>query len=960
MALRAALAFSVSGFLVLVLGAMLRAFARRNRRRWPRTSAGVVFVVAIPVGLLMATAVPDRALAVCAGALAMALLGWVRDRRSVPTWVTGVVTVAVAIAVASSGVRFPLGGVPAVDFVWTVVWLTLVTTAVANAGNADGQFVSVTSASVLGIVAIAAFGLQSAAASLSAALLGTLLAFLAYNARPASLYTGRVGTLFASFLVAAGALWARPSVGRPESLLVTLLLVAVPLLDGLVVVLSRLRRGRPLGVRIRDHLSHRLVAGGFRPTRTIVLLMVVQLACCVLAVFAGRNILSIPVTAALAFILLLGLTILAMRARMRDETRPEFSWRVRLAAFAIIGFVVVASAIAAASAFSTRTKLLAARDRANAAIHAANEGDSARAMTLFAEAERDFAAADDRLGSIVNVPSLIVPVVGSNMHAARELTRVGLELSRAGHDLTEQINSDQLHLVDGRIPLDSVAEVAPELDDAARILARSKKAIDDLPRSYLVGELKDGVHQLRADLSDAAHNATTAAEAARVAPQLLGDGGPRRYLLLVQNPAELRGTGGLVGNWGILSAENGDIRLDSLERLQTLNAARRGQKKLHAPQDYVDRYGQYDPAGTFQNANMSPDFPTAAAVMADVYEQSFDTRVDGVLAVDPLGLQALLQLTGPVRVPDWRVPITAENVVDTTLRDAYQAFARTPERADFLGDVARAAIDRATSGDLGSLSEVSRVLGKSAHEGHFLLWLDDAKNQQIVDAIGIGGRLMLPRGDSLHVSNTNASANKLDYYLERAISYSVQVTPSPDLRRAIVTGSLAVDLTNDAPASGLPQIVAGPYEGALNEFVYGQNRTLLSVYSPLEVLGARVADKPVETTTDRELDRNVFSRFLDIFVQKSEGVDLDVSGTVALADGGWYELTLFRQPTLRPDPVHVRIAVPAGFRIRNAPGLEVHDGVAEGDLALDRTRTVRVKIGAATSANLWDRLRAGS
>ena len=70
------------------------------------------------------------------------------------------------------------------------------------------------------------------------------------------------------------------------------------------------------------------------------------------------------------------------------------------------------------------------------AITAARNGDSARATQLFDQAERNFAAADDRLGSIVNVPSLVVPVVGSNMHAARELAKVGLALSRSSTSIS--------------------------------------------------------------------------------------------------------------------------------------------------------------------------------------------------------------------------------------------------------------------------------------------------------------------------------------------------------------------------------------------------------------------------------------------------------------------------------------------------------------------------------------------
>ncbi|MFA5882565.1 MAG: DUF4012 domain-containing protein [Acidimicrobiia bacterium] len=959
MAFRAAIAFSVAVLAVLLLGTVLRHLARRQGRLWPRRSGGAVLVVAAPIGLLAANAVPTRAVAVVAGAIALAVFGLIRDRYTVPPWVVAIVMVGVSVAVAQSGVRFPLGGVPVVDFVWTVVWLTLVTLAISNSGNADGQLPSLTAASTIALVALAAFGFQSAAATVFAALIGALVAFLAYNLRPASLYAGRVGALFAGFLIAGGALWVRPSIGRPGSLLVSVLIVGVALLDGLVVVLSRLRRGRRLTVRVRDHLSHRLVAAGLRPTRTIQLLTLVQLALSAIAVFVGRGVLSLGIGALAGAGLLLALTIGAMRARMRSEREPGFSWRVRLLCFAVISMAVVASVAAAASAFSSRTKLLIARDAANDAIVAATNGDSQRAEELFAVAEREFAAADRSLGSVVNLPSLVVPVVGSNMHAARELTRVGLNLARAGQDLTQQINSDDLHLVDGRVPLESVARIAPQLSNASEILASSKAAIEDLPRGYLVGEMKDGIRELTGDLSSASRNAYTAASAARIAPLVLGESAPRRYLLVVQNPAELRGTGGLVGSWGILTAENGKLHLETIDRTTRLNALAGG-RKLHASAEYVNRYARFDPARNFQNANITPDFPTAAAVMADLFQQTVKAPVDGVIAVDPQGLAALLELTGPVRVPDWPAPISSANVVDVTLRDAYAAFAKTPERADFLGDVARAAIDKATAGDLGSLERLSRVLGRSAHQGHFSLWFPKSDEEQVVDEVGISGRMPAVSGDSLAVSNTNAGGNKLDYYLDRGIDYSVTVSPSADLRKAVTSGTVTVDLKNTAPPSGLPEIAAGPFDGQTDRFSYGQNRTFISVFTPLDYTGARVGDQSLGLEVAPELDRTVYSTYLDVFAQQAVQFAVDLSGIVKLDPAGWYNLTVVRQPTLRADRVTVRVQVPAGFQILDAHGLAVVDGVAQGTIALDQTRTVRVKIGPSAGSNLWDRLRAGS
>ncbi len=961
MAERIVVAFVVAAVLVLGLGAGLRALARRRGAPGLRRWGGATLFVAVPVGLLAADALPLRAVAVAGGALVLGGLGLVRTRRRVPSAVVGGVVLAVAAAVAAAGIRFPLGGVPAVDFVWTVVWLAGITTALATSGTAAGQFPTLAAASTLGVVALAGFAGQSAAATLSAALLGALLAFLAFNWHPASLFVGVGGPWFTAFLVAAGAIWARPAIGRPGAFLVPVMVVAVALLDGLVVVVSRLRRRRPLTERVQDHCSHRLVAIGFGPAPTILTVAGVQLAASVVAVLSGRGVLGLGLGTLAVGVLLVGLWGVAMRARMRDpQGIPGLSWRVRTVVAGVVVVVVAASGVAAISALAARGRLLAARSAAESALVAARNGDSARAVELFDQAEAGFRAADARLGSPINVPSLAVPVVGANMHAARRLTRVGTDLSRAGRRLTEQINADDLRLVDGRVPLETVARIAPELDAAAATMAASSAAIDELDRTFLVGPLERGVRELRSELDGAARDAERAATVARVAPVLLGSDGPRRYLLVVQNPAEQRATGGLVGNWGILDVADGDITLESLERTSSINNRFGTQKVLDAPEEYVNRYARFDPARKFQNANMTPDFPTAAAVMADSFAQSGFPPVDGVIAVDPLGLAALLQLTGPIRVPGASVPISATNVVDVTLRDAYANYSDNDDRIDFLGVVARAAINKATTGELGSMDRLSKVLGTAAHRGHLSVWFRDPALQAAVAPVEVSGAVPAPTGDSLLVTNSNASANKLDYYTTKAIDYDVEVIPAPDLRRAVVVGTARVTYENSAPVSGLSQYVAGPWEGNPTAFVYGQNKQFVTVYSPLAYTGARIGDTPTGLEVAPELGRTAFSTFLDVFAQESASLEVDLGGPVTLRRGGWYDLELLRQPALRPDRVRVRIAVPPGYRIVATRGLTAVGRVARGDFDLVESRSAGVKIAPSPGAGLWARLRAGA
>ncbi len=164
--------------------------------------------------------------------------------------------------------------------------------------------------------------------------------------------------------------------------------------------------------------------------------------------------------------------------------------------------------------------------------------------------------------------------------------------------------------------------------------------------------LRDKVDSLQAEGRQAEPDATLAASAVRVGPGMLGGDGPRRYLVLFTTPAEQRGLGGFIGAYGELTADHGGLHLTRSGPIDDLiTAVKPGIRVLHAPRDYVDRYGGDDPQDYLQDLTLSPDFPSVASVAADLYWQHVHRRVDGVLLLDPYGLAALLRLTGPVAVP---------------------------------------------------------------------------------------------------------------------------------------------------------------------------------------------------------------------------------------------------------------------------------------------------------------------
>jgi UDP-N-acetylmuramyl pentapeptide phosphotransferase/UDP-N-acetylglucosamine-1-phosphate transferase len=916
------------------------------------------------VGWLVAPTAGHGAVLAAAGAVVLAIIGAIAERRrDLSREMYAVVLVAAVVAVIA-GVRFAPTGVGVFDVLGGIAFVFAVVVAVDGLGNADGLVPGLGLASAVGLLALAAFPGRFGPANVAAGLAGACLAFLAFNLRPASLFAGRGGRLAVGYALAVTALEVRPATGAPGSLAIPLMVVAIPLFDLAFVLVDRLRRRRPLLVGRRDHLLNRFVARDATQVEAVLLLVGAQALLVVFAVFAGRGVVSMWVVGPLALLILAGLGGAALQGRL-DRIEP-----IGLSARAtgVITLVCVVIALAVVPVVLTvpdvADTMQDGRKAAERGLAAARNGDTANAAFAFQLAAQNFDDAANRMNAAVLQPARLVPGLAPNVNAARTLAEVGRDLSRAGAVVSSTVVPESLTVVNGRLDLAEVQRVRPALDRAADTLEASLARVRDVADDpYLLSPVRKAAREVRAQLAQSAGEARRTATAAKLAPAILGGNGTRRYLLVVQNNAEARATGGFIGSYGVLTAEDGKVSVGDLLRTGTWNAsvAQAAGVKLHAPDDYVRRYGLFQPQRVLQNVNLSPDFPTVADVLMSLTDAAGVGEVDGVMAVDPKGLAALLELTGPVNVPGWPSPIQADNVVDVTLRDAYAEFAKTPERADFLGDVAQVVVDEATGGELGNPAKVARVLGAAAHEGHISLAFKRPDEQRLARQLAAhGGVPRSGRRDMFTVTTSNVSANKLDYYLRRVFDYRITLDPDAPEGGRNATADVSVNLENTAPRDGLPPIVAGPFQGQPGRFRAGELLSYVSVYTPLDLVKATVGGQPVIAAQGDELGGHVISTNVDVDAQSGKTLSLRLAGRVPVSKGRWYELDLGHQPSLQPDRARVTVEVPDGWRIDKVSG-----GVARPDpnratrsLELDRPSTVRVHV-VPDRTNLWQRMKTG-
>ncbi|MFD5425545.1 DUF4012 domain-containing protein [Streptomyces sp. NPDC127084] len=411
------------------------------------------------------------------------------------------------------------------------------------------------------------------------------------------------------------------------------------------------------------------------------------------------------------------------------------------------------------------------------------------------------------------------------------------------------------HSGTGHLDLSALRGSAPALERAAHHMAQARTETHRLPRRTWLPAV-DRVRSALADRLDRlAPVVADAATGARLLPPMLGDAAPRRYLLVFQNPAEARGTGGMPGAYTMLTATRGRLSLTEFGIDTTMAGAR---PKVALGPEFNALYGSADPVNSWPNSNMSPHFPYAARIWsATWFEKSGGERIDGVFAVDPAVLARLLVATGPAAMADGTV-VSADNIVDLSERTNYEKFSDSVKRKAYLLDVARAAADRLLSAadDPRRRPALFLAVYDVLRSGRMTAWSAHADEQRQLERYPFGGAL--PRNDRPYAGLVvnNGAGTKLDYYLDRALEWR----PGRCTAEGREVTVKAV-LSNSAPLKGLPPYVTARLDKPAYPVRLGDNRLLVSYYatSGAELLGASVDGRRVMLNQGAERGHPVYT-----------------------------------------------------------------------------------------------------
>ena len=487
-----------------------------------------------------------------------------------------------------------------------------------------------------------------------------------------------------------------------------------------------------------------------------------------------------------------------------------------------------------------------------------------------------------------------VPVVGPNMQAVRVSSTAVDDLVHGAVIPATDITIDALKPQGGVIDLVVLQQLADTVGTASDTIDKVASDLNGLDRSALIGPVESGVEQLDEAVTKLKPTLDTADTTLKVLPGALGADGPRNYLMLFQNNAESRGTGGNPAAIVLVNVTDGKISIAKQANSGDFNNNRPEPIiELHPETAalYGDKIGRFMP-----DITLTPDFTESAELMRAYWAESFGTPIDGVVSFDPVALSYLLGATGPVKLSTGET-LTADNAVSELLNRVYFRFPEGDEQDAYFAAAASSVFGALMSGS-GDTSALVDSLGKAVDEGRLMYVPTAEAEAEFIAGSRIDGKLPADNSEKTMVGVyvDDITEGKLDYYAKLAIAAtSDQCTVDAPTFTTTATFASTLD---GGEVDDLAE-----YISPARFFAKGTISTDLVLYGPVgsTFASATVDGAPSAATALPHLGRPA----VKINIVNPPGASHTVVATFTGAAGEYGPLEVWHTPMVQPTEVTV-------------------------------------------------------
>lgn len=490
------------------------------------------------------------------------------------------------------------------------------------------------------------------------------------------------------------------------------------------------------------------------------------------------------------------------------------------------------------------------------------------AQAALSEASLSFARAENSLGVVGKIAAATAGLVADEAKSASVLLSAATTMTEGGNSLTGALAGfkEQKPLQEKLNGLDTaLTAVLPGMIAASQDIA----ALDPASIPSAQRETFSAIQQ---SLPPAVSSLNELHGMIPLLGHLLGASVDRRYLVVFQNDAELRPTGGFIGSYAVIDVGEGNVkRIDApgggsydLQGSLSLDIVSPAPLRL------------INPKWEFQDANWSPDFPTSAQRLMHFHEKAGGSTTEGVIAINASVMEKLLALTGPIEMPEYNKTISAENFrteLQMAVELEYDKEENKPKK--IIADLAPQVLSKLLAMANTEPMKLAGTLASSLTSKEVQVYLRDAEFQQQIASLGWSGEIRQTDGDYLAVVHTNIAGQKTDTMISTAIAHDVQILADGSgivtltikrthrgIKGTLFSGVRNVDYLRVYTPLGSKLISASGFTPP--------SPTLFELASPQSVLDEEVAatelsrrtDPDSGTTTSTELGKTVFGNWM--------------------------------------------------------------------------------------------------
>jgi hypothetical protein len=538
--------------------------------------------------------------------------------------------------------------------------------------------------------------------------------------------------------------------------------------------------------------------------------------------------------------------------------------------WAVIGVFGLLVAIVTFDLTRLLLDLRAARADADRLVAALSGSDVGSVRGVAGDLEAHSAAAHRHSDALAFRFASYLPLVGEDVRTVRRLAsvldRTARESVSPALTLLDATSGGGLRTADGRFDLAKIASLAPTVHRLADATARASAQVAPLrPRSLVLPPVRSLTTKAQSAINELNATARAGDAAVQLMPAMMGQTGPRRYLLVVQNSAESRASGGLIGSLTPITVDDGKLTIGK----QIPNNPFREAYSTPVIPLTRDEDTVYGPTlgEDLRDTNLTPDFPRTSQLIQAMYTGRYHHAIDGVIAVDPVALSLVLRATGPVRAG--AETFTGANVVRKLLHDVYQRYPEDADQNAYFSAAASAIFQGISQGQGDERSLLKQVV-TAADQGRLLVWSDHPEEQELLDGTTVGATLAR-RGTltDVGVYLNDTSVAKMQYYLR--YQGSVRSLGCSSAGQVIEARMQMHSVAPEDISGVVPYITGGGKHTPL-----GSMRFQVRFYSPPEgeLTSITANGDPVRLATSEQDGRQV--ALVDVVLKQQQAVDFRV------------------------------------------------------------------------------------